>query len=88
MSNCRALALAPHRDRIRELVAAHPDATLQELRSLLGVAVCLATLWAAVRRLGLTVKKKCSGRPSRTGRTCSSSAPAGGPPSRPSTRRG
>jgi transposase len=65
----RPPTLAPHLDRLRELVAAHPDATLKELRSLLGVAVCVATLWAALRRLGLTVKKKCSGRPSRTGRT-------------------
>jgi transposase len=65
----RQPTLTPHLDRIRELVAAHPDATLEELRSWLGVAVCVATLWAAVRRLGLTVKKKCSGRRSRTGRT-------------------
>jgi transposase len=61
--------LTPHLDRLRGLVAAHPDATLEELRALLGVAVCLATLWAAVRRLGLTVKKKCCGPPSRTART-------------------
>ena len=65
----RQPTLTPHLDRIRELVAAHPDVTLEELRALRGVAVCVATLWAAVRRLGLTVKKKCSGRPSRTGRT-------------------
>jgi len=54
----RQPTLTPHLDRIRELVATHPDATLEELRALLGVAVCVATLWAAVRRLGLTVKKK------------------------------
>jgi transposase len=65
----RPTTLAPHLGRLRELVAARPDATLAELRSLLGVAVCVATLWAAVRRLGLTVKKKSSARPSRTGPT-------------------
>lgn len=65
----RQSTLTPHLDRLRELVAAHPDATLEELRSQLGVAVCVATLWTALRRLGLTVKKKSSGRPSRTGRT-------------------
>jgi transposase len=67
--NHRQPILAPHRDRIRELIAAAPDLTLRELRDRLGVAVGLATLWAAVRDLGLTVKKKSSGRPSRTGRT-------------------
>lgn len=65
----RQLTLTPHLQRLRELVTAHPDATLEELRCQLGVAVCLATVWAAVRRLGLTVKKKSSGRPSRIGRT-------------------
>jgi len=60
--------LEAHRDRLRELVAAQPDATLRELRDQLGVAVCLATLWNALRRLGLSVKKKSSGRRSTTGR--------------------
>jgi transposase len=67
--NRRQPTLTPHLDRIRELVATHPDATLEELRALLGVTVCVATLWAAVRHLGLTVKKKCAGPPSRSGRT-------------------
>ena len=61
--------LDPHRDRLKQLVAAHPDATLRELREHLGVTVCLATLWAALNRLGLSVKKKSSGRRSKTGRT-------------------
>ena len=67
--NKRVPKLAAHGDRIRELIAATPDLTLAEIRAKLGVAVALATLWAAVARLGLTVKKKCGGRPSRTGRT-------------------
>lgn len=67
--NRRAPKLAPHLARIRELVAAQPDLTLAELRARLGVAVSLGTLWAAVAGLGLTVKKKSAGRPSRTGRT-------------------
>lgn len=67
--NKRVPKLAAHADRIRELVTATPDLTLAELRAELGVTVALATLWAAVARLGLTVKKKSSGRPSRTGRT-------------------
>ena len=45
-------------DRLRELLAAAPDRTLAELRAELGVAVALSTLWAAVRRLGYTLKKR------------------------------
>jgi transposase len=67
--NHRQPTLAPHGERIRELIAATPALTLRQLRDRLGVAVGLATLWAAVRDLGLTVKKKSSGRPSRTGPT-------------------
>jgi transposase len=67
--NKRVPKLAAHAGKIRELVAATPDLTLAELRDRLGVAVALATLWAAVAELGLTVKKKSSERPSRTART-------------------
>ena len=67
--NRRLPKLAPHAARIRELVAATPDLTLAEIRAKLGLAVALGTLWAAVARLGLTVKKKSGARPSRTGRT-------------------
>jgi transposase len=67
--NHRRPAPEPHLGRLRELVAAAPDATLRELRDRLGVAVSLATLWAALRGLGLTVKKKSSAPPSRTGPT-------------------
>src|SRR6476661_8285360 len=56
--NKRVPKLAAHADKIRERVAATPDLTLAELRDQLGVAVALATLWAAVAGLGLTVKKK------------------------------
>ena len=65
----RRSALTGHADRLRRLVAACPDATLRELRDRLGVAVGPTALWRAVRRLGLTVKKKSSGPRSRTART-------------------
>ena len=55
--------------RIRELVAASPDLTLAEIRDRLALAVSLSTLWAAVRGLGLTVKKKSSAPRSKTART-------------------
>lgn len=67
--NKRVPKLDAHADRIREVIAATPDLTLAEIRAKLGLAVALATLWAAVARLGLTVKKKSGGRPSRTGPT-------------------
>jgi transposase len=56
-------------DRLRAAVRQTPDATLEELRSRLGLSVALSTLWRACAALGLSVKKKSSGQPSRTGRT-------------------
>jgi transposase len=84
----RAPALAAHADRIREAVRETPDATLAELRQRLALAVSLATLWRAVKALGLTVKKKSPARPSRTGRTSPPGGRSGGPGSRPWTRPG
>ena len=54
----RGPKLAPHADRLRQLLTAAPDATLAELRADLGVRVALSTVWAAVRRLGYTLKKR------------------------------
>ena len=56
--NRRAPKLRPHLARIRALLTATPDMTLVELRHELALAVALSTLWAAVRGLGLTFKKK------------------------------
>jgi transposase len=44
-------------DRLRDAIAQTPDATLEELRDRLGLAVALSTLWRAVAALGLSVKK-------------------------------
>jgi transposase len=60
--------LDAYRDRLQELVAAHPDASLRQLRDRLGVAVCLVTVWAALRRLGLSVKKSPPGGGARPAR--------------------
>jgi transposase len=59
----------PHADRLKELVAAQPDATLRELRDRLGVSLSLMTICRALRALQLTFKKKSSTRPNKTGRT-------------------
>jgi transposase len=75
-------------DRLRDAVRQTPDATLKELRDRLGRAVALSTLWRACAALGLSVKKKWSGRPSRTAPTSPRSGSSGGTGSRRSTRRG
>jgi transposase len=67
--NCRVPQLDAHADRIRELIATTPDLTLEELKAALAVTVALSTLWVAVAKLGLTVKKKSPGPRSRTART-------------------
>ncbi len=43
--------------RLGVLVAAQPDATLAELQRTLPTRAALSTLWRAIDRLGLTVKK-------------------------------
>jgi transposase len=67
--NRRKPALADHLQRIGALIAAAPDLTPAEIRDRLALTVSLSTLWAAVRGLGLTVKKKCCGPASGTART-------------------
>jgi transposase len=54
-------------DRLREAVAADPDATLKELAGAVGVACSTSATDRALRRLGITRKKSRSGPPSRTG---------------------
>jgi transposase len=49
--------LNAHEDKLRALIEAQPDATLEELRDRLGVDVELSTLWYAIDRMGLSVKK-------------------------------
>jgi transposase len=54
----RARALSPeHEARLVHLITARPDATLAELREALPTTAGLTTLWRALDRLGLTVKK-------------------------------
>jgi putative transposase len=66
-----APVLAPHAERLRELVRADPDRTAAEYRDRLGVGVAAVTVWRALRRLGLTHKKSPAGGragPARRGR--------------------
>jgi transposase len=52
----RTLA-ADQEDRLKMLVIAQPDRTLAELREALPTTASLATIWRALGRLHLTVKK-------------------------------
>ena len=48
---------ADQEDRLGMLIRARPDATLAELRVALPTTAALSTLWRAIDRLGLTLKK-------------------------------
>ena len=56
-------------DRLRQLVADHPDATAAELHALLGVDCSVSAADQALRRHKLTYKKRRSSRRNRTART-------------------
>ena len=53
----RPRVLADQEERLAGLIAARPDATLVELREALPTSAALSTLWRAIGRLDLTVKK-------------------------------
>ncbi len=65
--------LAGLHDAIAAQVRARDEATLDELRGWLrevhGVSVSMGLMWNTLARLGLTLKKSRSGRPSRPART-------------------
>ena len=66
-----APTLAPHADRLRELVRDTPDLSAEEYRDRLGVRVAVVTVWRALRRLDLTHKRSPPGGragPARRGR--------------------
>ena len=53
----RSRVLADQEQRLAALIMAQPDLTLAELRDALPPTAALSTLWLAIERLGLTVKK-------------------------------
>lgn len=55
--------------RLAELVRQHPDATTRELHALLGADCSESGVGMALKRLGLTFKKRRSTRRSKTVRT-------------------
>jgi len=61
-------------ERLAELVRQKPDATLKELREMLGIPCTETAVLMALKRLKLPLKKSRSTRPSRTGPTSPSGA--------------
>lgn len=54
------------RQQLAELVRRRPDATLDELQAALPTKVCRTTVWNALAKLGLTLKKSRSTPLSKT----------------------
>jgi transposase len=66
------------KDQLIRLVTAKPDATLAELKQELQTPLSLNTLCRALQKLKLTVKKKSSVPPSKTGRMSPRNGAGGG----------
>jgi transposase len=64
-------------DRLRELVTRQPDATIRELHQRLGIACSESAVGMALKRLGLSFKKRRCMRRSRTGPMSLSNARSG-----------
>ncbi len=73
------------RVRLRELVETHPDATLVELRAMLGVQCAESTIWKALAKMGYTFKKRRSMRQSKIDRMSLHVVPRGSETSSSST---
>jgi transposase len=65
------------RAQLAALVRKHPDATLAELRAMLGVQCALSTLCQALKQMGLSFKKKRFTRRSETVRMSSKGGRSG-----------
>jgi transposase len=63
--------------RLERLIAAQPDATLEELRDRSGVSCSVVTVFNTLNRLGYRLKKRRCGRRSRIGRMLPGSAARG-----------
>jgi transposase len=75
-------------DRLRQLVRERPDATARELHQRLGADCGVSAVDMALRRAGLSFKKRRSTPPSRTGPTSPNVASHGSNNSPPTTPAG
>ena len=80
--------LPAHRAQLRRHLTAKPDLTLAELRAATGLDCTLPAIHYVLADLGLTFKKRRSGRPNRTGRTSFARGGGGGAAKAGSTRTG
>ncbi len=71
--------------RLAELVRQRPDATLKELRVMLGVDCVESAICMALKRLGWSFKKRRSALQSKTARMSRNDAPHGSETNRRST---
>ena len=71
--------------RLAGLVQQNPDATIKELHGMLGVDCVESAVCMALKRLGLSFKKRRSMRPSRTARMSPGAARHGSESNRRST---
>lgn len=67
LGGARRIKIDPN--RLSELVKAHPDATLKELRDMLGIVCAESAICMALQRLKLSFKKRRFTLPSRIVRT-------------------
>jgi transposase len=74
--------------RLARLVKRRPDATIRELHARLGIDCSQSAVWLALKRLGLSFKKRQSMRPSKTDRTSPGGARRGNASSPGSARNG
>ena len=66
-------------DELRQLVQQQPDATVRQLHERLGIQCSVSAVDMALRRMGLSFKKRRCMPPSRIGPTWPSDAASGGP---------
>ena len=77
----RTPILTPDLPRLETLITEQPDRTLVELQRALGTSASLATIWRAIERLAITIKK--NGPRVRTGSRRRRRGPNGLAPPRP-----
>jgi transposase len=74
--------------QLADFVRQRPDATIKELHAMLGVDCVESAVFKALKRLGLSFKKRRSTRPSKTAQTLHGAGRYGNESSRKLTRKG
>jgi len=87
-SGRKPLILAAHRRQLRALVRAQPALRLAELRTAVALDCTLPAIHYALKKLGLSYKKRRSGPANKTARTSPRRAARGGGAKAGSTPRG